>query len=74
MRMLKWPGPNRVQIMCNTLSAYHVQHVIRATWYEGTAHLLSLAELKLHLFELYLLPEPLSDGGGEETGVPGENP
>ena len=30
---LKWPGHNRVQIMCNTLSAYHVQHVaLRATW------------------------------------------
>ena len=22
---LKWPGRNRMQIMCNTLSAYHVQ-------------------------------------------------
>ena len=34
-RMLKWPGHNRVQIMCNTFSAYayHVQHVVisRAT-------------------------------------------
>ena len=38
-----------------TLSTYHVQHVvIRATWYEGTAQLLSLTEFKLHLFELYL--------------------
>ena len=27
--------------------------MLRATWYEGTAQLLSLAELKLHLFELY---------------------
>ena len=24
-RTLKWPGRNRVQIMCNTSSAYHVQ-------------------------------------------------
>ena len=24
-RMLKWPGRNRVQITCNTSSAYHVQ-------------------------------------------------
>ena len=24
-RTLKWPGRNRVQITCNTLSAYHVQ-------------------------------------------------
>ena len=66
------PG-NRVQIKCNTFSAYHV--VLHATWYEGTDQLLSLTELKSHLFELFfLLAEPLTDEGGEETGVPGENP
>ena len=27
-RMLKWPGHDRVQITCNTSSAYHVQHVM----------------------------------------------
>ena len=49
--MLKWPRRNRVQITCNTSSAYHVQHVVlRATWYEGAARLLSLTELKWHLF------------------------
>ena len=48
-RTLKWPGRNRVQITCNALSAYHVQHVVlRATWYKGTAQLLSLTELKSH--------------------------
>ena len=52
-RTLKWPRCNRVQITCNTPSAYHVQHVVlRATWYEGTAQLLSLTELKSYL--LYL--------------------
>ena len=52
-RMLKWPGCNHVQITCNTLSAYHMQHVVLcATWYEGTAQLLSLTELKSHLFKL----------------------
>ena len=46
-------GPGAVQITCNTSNAYHVQHVVlRATWNEGTAQLLSLAELKSHLFEL----------------------
>ena len=44
--------------------ANHVQHierlsrasvVLRATWYEGTAELLSLTELKSHLFELYFI-------------------
>ena len=40
-------------IVCKS-SAYHVQHVVlRATWYEGTAQLLSLTECKSHLFELY---------------------
>ena len=49
-RTLKWPGRNRVQITCNTFSAYHVHVKIRATWYEGTAQLLSVTELKSHLF------------------------
>ena len=53
-RTLKWPGPNCVQITYDKLSADHVQHVVlRAMWYEGTAQLLSLTELKLHLFEIY---------------------
>ena len=48
---LKWPGSNLVQITCNTSSACHVQHVVlRATSYKGTVQLLSLTELKLHLF------------------------
>ena len=34
---LKWLGRNRVQITCNTSSAYHVQDVLRATRCEGTA-------------------------------------
>ena len=29
--------------------------MLRATWYEGTAQLLSLTELKSHLFELYYI-------------------
>ena len=45
-----------VQITCNTPSAYQVQHVVlHATWYEGTAQILSLTEFKLHLFELYVI-------------------
>ena len=50
-RTLKWPGRNRVQIMCNTSSAYHVQHgVLLATWNEGKAQLLSFSEFKSHSF------------------------
>ena len=49
--------------------ANHVQHIerlsrasvmLRATWYEGTAQLLSLTELKSHLLELFLLAETLN--------------
>ena len=29
--------------------------MLRATWYKGTAQLLSLTELKSHLFELYFI-------------------
>ena len=47
------PGTVVCKITCNTSSAYHVQHVVlRATRYQGTAQLLSLTELKSHLFEL----------------------
>ena len=49
-----WPGRSRVQITCNTLSAYHLQHVVlRATWYEGTAQLFSMTDFKSNSFELY---------------------
>ena len=45
-----------------------------ATWYEGTAQLLSLTvEIAFILALLYRL-KPLTDEGGEETGVPEENP
>ena len=55
-RTLKWPGRNRMQITYNTSSAHHVQHVVlRVMWYEGTGQLLSLTELKSHLFELYFI-------------------
>ena len=54
--MLKRLGHNRVQISCNTLSAYHAQHVMsHMLGYEGAATLLSLTELKLHLLLLFFL-------------------
>ena len=65
-RTLKWPRCNRVQITCNTSSAYHVQHVVlHATSCEGTAQLLSLTELKSHSFELYSVDwiiKPMKEG------------
>ena len=58
---LKWPRCSCVQIMCSTSSAYHVQHVVLcAMWYEGTAQLLSLTELKLHYLSFILLAKPLN--------------
>ena len=60
----------------------HVQHIerlsrasvmLRATWCKGTARLLSLTELKSHLFELNFIGWTINEGG-EETGVPGEKP
>ena len=53
-----------VQVARAQPCANHVQHIerlsrasvmFRATWYKGTAQLLSLTELKSHLFELYFI-------------------
>ena len=51
-----------------------MQHIVlRAMWYEGTAQLLSLSLNQIYL-SFILLAEPLTDEGGEETRIPGENP
>ena len=58
-RTFKWPGRNFMHITCNTSSVYHMQHVVlRATWYEGTAQLLSLTELKSQLYLARWTPLP----------------
>ena len=49
LRTLKCPGHNRVHIMCNTLTLI-MCNMSCATWYEGTAQLLRLTELKSHLY------------------------
>ena len=57
--MCKSRATCRAIITCNTS---------RAIWYEGAVQPLSLTGFKSHLFSLFfLLAEPLSDGGGEET-------
>ena len=43
-----------------------------ATWYEGTAQLLSWQKLDRICLIFILWAEPLTDDGGEETGVPRE--
>ena len=74
--MLKWPERNHVQIMCNASSPYHVKHVmLYATWYTGTAQLYKVWQSLNYIYlSFILLAEPLTDEGGEETGVPIENP
>ena len=45
-------------IVCQSRAAHPAlitYNMPRATWYEGTAQLLSLTELKSHLFELYFI-------------------
>ena len=73
-RTLKWPGRNPVQITFNTSSAYHVQpavcHLVRR---DSSAFKFDRVELSF-IFALFYWLKPLTDEGGEETGVPGENP
>ena len=69
LRHVRSSGPGTIVY---TSSAYHVQHVVlRATWYEGTAQLLSLTEYKSHLFELYFIGWDINRW---RRGVPGGNP
>ena len=68
------PGHNGVQITCNTSSAYHVQpavcHLVQR---DSSAISFDRVEIAF-ILALFHWPKPLTDGGGEETGVPGENP
>ena len=64
-----------MQITCNTSSAYHVQQVVlHATWHNWTAQILSWQNWNRIYLSSILLAEPLTNEGGEETGVPRENP
>ena len=62
--MLRTVSNTYAQVARAQSCANHVQHIerlsrasvmLRATWDEGTAQLLSLTELKSHLFELYFI-------------------
>ena len=63
-----------MQILCNTLGAYYVQH--------STGHMVqrNSSAVKFDRVEIVVVLalfhwlKPLRDEGGEETGVPGENP
>ena len=74
-RTLKWPGRNRVNITSNnTSSAYHVQHVVcQLVRRDSSAIKFDRVEIAFIVAILYRL-KPLTDQGGEKTGVPGETP
>ena len=61
-------------ITCNTSSAYHVEHVVcHVVGRDSSAIRFDRIEIAFILALSYFL-KPLTDEGGEETRVPGENP
>ena len=59
-RTLRRPGYNRVQIACNTQSAYHVQHVVcHVVRRDSSAIKFDRVENRIHL-SFILLAEPLN--------------
>ena len=66
-------GANRVQITCNTSSAYHVQHTV-CHLVRRYSSAIKLKKFKSQIFGfIFNWLKPLTDEEGEETGVPGEN-
>ena len=60
-------------LMCNTLSAYHVHHAVyHLVRRDSSAIKFDRVEIAFILALFYWL-KPLTDEGGEETRVPGEN-
>ena len=59
-----------MQLMCNTSSANHAQHVMfHAVLWNSSATKFERVEITFVLGLFYGL-KPLTDGGGEETRVP----
>ena len=69
---LKWPGRNRMQITCSTSGAHYVQQVCHMVRRDSSANKFDRVEIAFTLALFYWL-KPLTNEGGEETGVPGEN-
>ena len=73
--ILKWPGHYRVQITCNTSSAYHVQvSCYVPLGMKGQLSCWVWQSWNRIYLSFILLARPLNWWKGEETGVPGENP
>ena len=65
---------NHMQITCNTSSAYHVQSAVcHLEQRDSSAVKFDRIEIEFILAFFWWL-KPLNDEGGEEIGVPGENP
>ena len=65
-----WPGRNRVQMTCDTSSAYHVQHVVCHV-VQRDRSAIKFGRIEIAFFNWL---RPLTDEGREEGGVLGENP
>ena len=63
-----------MQITCNTLSAFHVQHVAcHVVRRDSSAIKLDRVDIAF-ILDLFYWLRPLTDEGGKETGEPRENP
>ena len=63
-----------MQIKCNTLSAYHMQHVVCHVARRDSSAIKFDRVQVAYIFALFHWMKRLTDEGGEETGVSGENP
>ena len=70
--MLKWPGRNCVQITCIERFS-RAQHVICHVVRRDSSTIRSDRVEIAFILALFYWLKPLTDEGGEETGVPGEN-
>ena len=73
-RTLKWPARNRVQITRNTSSAHHLQPAVCHLVRRGSSAIKFYRVEIAFILALFYWLKPLTDEGGEETGVPRENP
>ena len=60
-----------MQITCNRSNAYHVQHVVRHVVRKGSSTS-KFDRVEIAFILAFYWLKPLTNEGGEETGVPGE--
>ena len=74
-RTLKRQRRNSVQITCNASGADHVLYIVCCVVRRDSASIkFDRQSLNRIILSLFLGLKRLTDEGGEETGVPGENP